>query len=308
MWTSDDLFPLNGTIPSSITFVGGGYIACELANFFSACGVKAKMLVRGDGLLDREDRDIAQVFKEQFTRHVDVAFGTSIASMTHDGQGFSMQLDGPAGSSSEHRTDAVVFAIGRIPNTDDLGLENTAVEKDQHGNIVTDDYPRSTVPGVYAIGDVAGKYVFQHVASYDVHYLRRQFFKGETGPVDYVAVPHAVFSDPEVAGVGLTEQVVEEQGTPFVSVFQDWLASARAMSMRLEYPRIKLLVSPEDYRILGCHLVGPESATILHEVLPVLRLKNDVRKLAEMMHVHPALPEVILSAAVKAVSEVREKS
>lgn len=80
------------------------------------------------------------------------------------------------------------------------------------------------------------------------------------------------------------------------------------MSMRLEYPRIKLLVSPEDYRILGCHLVGPESATILHEVLPVLRLKNDVRKLAEMMHVHPALPEVILSAAVKAVSEVREKS
>ncbi len=106
--------------------------------------------------------------------------------------------------------------------------------------------------------------------------------------------------------MGLTEQALIDRGVPYISVFQDWLASAQAMAKRIDYSRIKLLVSPEDYRILGCHLLGPEADTIIHRVISVMRLRNDVRELAEMVYIHhPALNECVLAAAVKAVGKVR---
>jgi dihydrolipoamide dehydrogenase len=96
-------------------------------------------------------------------------------------------------------------------------------------------------------------------------------------------------------------------GVPYVAVFEDWLASARLEAMRIEYPRVRLLVSPTDYSILGCHLVGPESSTILHQVMTVMRLKNDVRELAETIHIHPALNECLLAAAVKAILKIKQQ-
>lgn len=148
--------------------------------------------------------------------------------------------------------------------------------------------------------------MLQHAASFEVNYLRRKFLKGNLDPIDDRLIAHAVFSHPEVASVGLTEEELKESGTSYVSVFEDWLASARAMAMRIEYPRIKLLVSPKDYSILGCHLVGPESCTLLHQVLAVMHLKNDVRELADMIYIHPGLNECILAAAVKAIGKVSE--
>ena len=137
-----------------------------------------------------------------------------------------------------------------------------------------------------------------------MHYLRQRLLKGEKADIDYGMVPHAVFTDPEIAAVGATEKELQEAGTPYVKVVTDWLSSARAMSTRLDYPRTKLLVSPNDYRILGCHLVGPDASTVLHELLPLMRVKNDVREVAETMHIHPALPELLLEASVRAVQEV----
>ena len=105
--------------------------------------------------------------------------------------------------------------------------------------------------------------------------------------------------------MGLTEQALVDRGVPYISVFQDWLASAQAMAKRIDYSRIKLLVSPEDYRILGCHLLGPEADTIIHQVISVMRLRNDVRELAEMVYIQSALNECVLAAAVNAVGKVR---
>jgi mycothione reductase len=135
--------------------------------------------------------------------------------------------------------------------------------------------------------------------------LRHKVIKGDKAPIDDRLIAHAVFSHPEVASVGFTEEQLKAAGTPYVSVFEDWLASARAMAMRIDYPRIKLLVSPEDYSILGCHLIGPESCTLMHQVLAVIHLKNDVRELADMIYIHPGLNECILAASVAAVSKVK---
>lgn len=305
VWTNENLFPLKGKVPKSITVVGGGFIACELANFFEAVGVETRLLVRGTRLLPAEDEEIGAVFQKEFTKNVPTSFETTISSLEKTEDGFAMELTGPGGATERHQSEQVLFAIGRVPNTDNLGIENTDLKLDKRGFFVVDDHLQTNVDGVYAAGDVAGRYQLQHVASYDIHYLRQRLLKGEEGEIDYGMVPHAVFTDPEVAAVGATEKDLQDSGTPYVKVVTDWLSSARAMSTRLDYPRTKLLVSPEDYRILGCHLVGPDASTVIHEVLPLMRVKNDVRELADTMHIHPALSELFLEASVRAIQEVR---
>jgi mycothione reductase len=303
VWTSDDIFPLKGKVPGSITIVGGGFIGCELSNFFDAVGVETRLLVRGERLLPAEDADISRIFTEQFSQNVSVDLQTKVGSVEYGDGMFEIQLDKAGGGV--HRSEALLFAIGRLPNTDQLGLENTRIEKDQRGFVKRDSYLETTVPGVHAVGDVAGEFMLQHAASYEVHYLRQRLLRGEQDPINMGAMPHAVFSDPEVAAVGLTEKQVTESGRPHVVVMKDWKASARAMSTRLDYPRTKMLVDPDTHEILGCHLIGPEASTMIHEVMMVMRLDNDVRHIKDLIHIHPALPEALLAAAVSAEKEIR---
>lgn len=304
VWTSDHLFPLNSAIPKSLLIVGSGFIGCEMASFFSAVGVKTTILARSKRLLAKEDEEIRQVFETEFSRHVDILYQTVLTDLHYEGTSFTAVLN-VDGKSTERNVDNVLFATGRIPNTDRLNLEATGLATDSRGFISVNDELETVVPGIFAAGDVNGRYMLQHAASYEIHYLRRKLLKGVIGPIDDVSIGHAVYAYPEIASVGLTEQVLIDTDTPYISVFEGWQASARAMSRREEYPRIKLLVSPEDYRILGCHMVGPESDTMIHQVMAVMRLKNDVRELAEMVYIHPALNECILAAAVKAVGKVR---
>jgi mycothione reductase len=304
-WTSDDIFPLQGKVPRSITVVGGGFIGCELANFFEAVGVETRLLVRGDRLLPAEDGDISKIFTEEFSENVTVDLQTSVVSAEYrDGQ-FEIGLEKESGGVETHHSEALLFAIGRLPNTDQLGLDTTGIELDRRGFIKRDGFLETSVPGVYALGDVAGEYMLQHAASYEVHYLRQRLLNDEQATIDYGAMPHAVYSNPEVAAVGLTEEQLKDSGRSYVVVMENWKASARAMATRLDYPRTKLLVDPTNYEILGCHLIGPEASTMIHEVMMVMRLDNDVRHLKDMIHIHPALPEALLAAAVSAIKQVR---
>ena len=302
-WSSDDLFPLKAKIPQSLAIIGGGFIGCELGAFFSAIGIPTALYVRSHHLLPNEDHEIGEIFCDEFTRHTPTHFGHSLKDLVHDGRSYKATFVTDDGERSIE-VDQVLFATGRISNADQLGLEHTQIEVDRRGFIVTDDHLQSTVPGVYAAGDSAGRFVLQHAASYDIHYLRQHLLKGDDSPIDYGAMPHAVYSDPEVASVGLTENQLREQGTPFVRVMRDWKSSARSMATRLDYPRAKLLVSPEDYSILGCHLIGPESSTLIHEVLMLIHLENDVRRLPEIIHIHPALSEIFLGLALDAVKAI----
>ena len=167
------------------------------------------------------------------------------------------------------------------------------------------DHLESEVPGIFAAGDVNGRYMLQHAASYEVQYLRKKLLNGLTNSIDERQIAHAMFTHPEVASVGHTEESLIAEGIPYVSVLEDWLASARAMSTRVDYPRTKLLVSPKDYSILGCHLIGPEASTAIHQILMLIHLKNDVRELLEMIYIHPALNELFMPAAVQAIAKVR---
>jgi mycothione reductase len=305
VWTSDDLFPLRDAPPKSLLVVGGGVIGCEMAAFFAAVGVETTLLVRKDRLLPKEDSGIEQVFQTEFGKQVRTRFHVELKDLTRADDLFTATVATGDGVETL-RAERVLFAIGRIPNSGMLGLEKTGLATDAKGFIPVDEHLETAVPGIHATGDVNGRYMLQHAAAYEVQFLRQKFLKGETGPIDEGQIAHAVFSHPEVAAVGFTEDQLKASGTPYISVLEDWLASARAMAMRIDYPRVKLLVSPADHSILGCHLVGPESSTLLHQVMTVMRLKNDVRELAETIYIHPALNECLLAAAVKAVSAVKD--
>jgi len=304
IWTSDDLFPLKGDVPKSITIVGGGFIAVELANFLDAVGVQTTVMVIDDRLLPAEDNDISTLFAQQFCQHVDTRFNTAIESASHDGKQFTLQLD----NGQTHQCEALMYAIGRELNVDNIGLENTTIARTERGGIARDEYLQTSVPGVYALGDVATRYQLQHIASFEAKYLEQRILKENTAPIDYGAIPHAVFSHPEVAAVGMTEEQAEHSGRDFVAIMHDWLPSARAMSTKLTYPRTKLIVDCSTHEILGCHLIGPESSTMIHQVMMLMHLKNDVREMANMIHVHPALPEALMAAAQAAIAAIESKA
>ena len=323
-WTSDDIFPLMGKVPKSITIVGSGFIACELANFFDAVGVETKLLARSQSMLKNEDEEIGKIFKAEFTKHVDVAFDTSISDIVHSKNGFELSLLSKQNERSTHKSEALLYATGRVANSDTLKLENTDIKVNKRGFIVRDEHFETDVKGVYVVGDASGEHMLQHAAA-EVNHVQKVLLGQKEGTYHFKYIPHAVFTHPEIASVGLTEQKAKEEGTTYVAISKmtrgtkimvvegttyvaiskGWLSSAKAQSLRIKYPRTKFLINPDTYEILGCHLVGPQSATMIHQVLSIMHIDNDIRHLKEMIYIHPALSEALLPAAVKAVAAVK---
>jgi len=304
-WTSDDIFPLTGDVPKSITIVGSGFIACELANFFDAVGVETKMLVRSQHLLKNEDEEIAAIFKKEFLKNLDVMFDTSISNIEYKEGQFHLSLQDKEGKSSTHTSEALLYATGRMANTDTLKLENTDIQTTSRGFIQRDAHFETAVKGVYVVGDASGEHMLQHAAAAEVNHVQKVLLEGKSSIHKFKYMPHAVFTHPEVASVGLTEQKAKEEGIVYVASLTSWLASAKAQSLRIIYPRTKFLIDPESYAILGCHLIGPQSATMMHQVLSIMHIDNDIRHLKEMLYIHPALSEALLPAAVQAVGAVK---
>ena len=304
VWTSDDLFPLKGDPPKSLLVIGSGFIGTEMAAFFAGIGVDTSLFARGEKLLGRADGDIERVFATEFAKEVDTHMGASLVDLKYDGKEFTATFE-IAGKKESFNAERILFAIGRKPNTPCLDLEKTGLNANPRGFVPVNDHLETRIPGIFAAGDVNGRYMLQHAASYEVQYLRNKLLKGNTEPIDERQIAHAIFTHPEVASVGHTEESLIAENIPYVSVLVDWLASARAMSTRVTYPRTKLLVSPEDYSILGCHLIGPEASTAIHQILMLMHLKNDVRELLEMIYIHPALNELFMPAAMQAIAKVR---
>jgi dihydrolipoamide dehydrogenase len=294
-WTSRDVFRMERA-PRSITVVGGGYVAAEMAQFFHGVGTETTVVVRGNELLDREDAEARAVFEKGFTARIPTRLGTSLLGGRHEGGRFRLTLRDAGGRESLHESEALLFAIGRVPNADGAGLDRTGVRLDARGFVGVDDRLRTSAGGVWAMGDCTGRHAFTHTAAWEAEYLLRVLLEGETAPLDYGPVPHAVFTSPEVAAVGATEEELKKAGTPYLKAAVPYLAAAKGRALKEENGLCKILLAP-DGRILGCHIVGHEAATLLHEILPVLRWRNHVSSLTGFITVHPSLSEVISLAA-----------
>ncbi len=272
--------------PESMIIVGGGYIAAEMAFFFNEMGVEITVVERGKRLLSREDKDVSKKFTELAEEQYRVVLGAQAEEIENEGEK-RVYLDNGEVLEAEQ----VLIATGRRPNTDKLRINDTAIALDDRGFIETNKYMETSVEGVYALGDIAGNYMFKHSANLEAQYTYLASI-GEKEQVDYRAMPHAVFSKPQIAGVGETEQQLEESGVDYRKAIYNYADTGMGMALKEEEGFVKVMASKSG-EILGVHIIGPEASTLIHEVLPVMRQNGSLQDIKDTIHIHPALNEVI---------------
>ncbi|WP_126663812.1 dihydrolipoyl dehydrogenase [Haloterrigena salifodinae] len=298
--TSDDALFLDKQ-PDSLVVVGGGYIGAELGYFFAAVGTDVSIVGRSEGLVPREDEAVGEVVTESLERYCDVYTGYEAAQIRENDSGVVVTAepsedggDGD-GDSVDLEADDLLLATGRRPNTDTLNLEATGVETDDGEYVVVDDRLETTCDGVWALGDIVGEQPFKHAADYEAKTVSANLLEDADRAVDYGAMPHAVFTEPQVASVGRTEGELKDNGREYESTTVPFDAAPLGMIMNADDGFVKVLAAP-DGEILGSHIVGPQASTLIQEVVTAMDGGGTVDDIAEPVHVHPALTEVVYAA------------
>ena len=290
--TSDEALRLDRQ-PKHLAIMGGGYIAAELAHFYGTLGTKVTIIYRGSTLLRREDEQVAQRFTEVYRRKFDLVLNAQVSKVSQHGEEtyVDVSVDG------DDRTvvaDALLIATGRVPNTDTLDVAKAGVAVDARGFVRTDRYMQTNVPGIWALGDIVGRYMLKHNANLEAAYVAHNAFHPEHRmAVDYHAMPHAIFASPQVAGVGLTEQEARAQKVHYVASTYDYKDTAYGSSIEDRDGFVKVLAGHEKGEILGCHIIGTHASTLIQEAANAMRAHLSADAIRESIYVHPALPEVV---------------
>ena len=193
--------------------------------------------------------------------------------------------------------DALLLTTGRIPNTDLLEVVNTGVEVDEREFIKTDEYLQTSMPGIWALGDIVGQYLLKHSANLEAAYAANNIFDPDhQAAVDYNAMPHAIFASPQVAGVGLTEQKAKELDIHYATASYDYYNTAYGSSIEDRDGFVKVLADPANREILGCHIIGTDASILVQEVVNAMRMGLTTDAITQSIYVHPALPEVVQRA------------
>jgi len=289
--TSDEALRLQKQ-PEHLVIVGGGYIAVELAHFFGALGTKITMLVRGDRLLDREDAEISAWFTREFASRYNVRFQTETEHLLTRNGGIDVRLKGSGETIS---CDQLLFAAGRRSNSDIWDLAATGVEIDGRGFVGINEYMETNVDGVWAVGDITGVLPLKHVAVRQARLVVENVFGGERKPMDYRAIPHAVFTSPQVAGVGKAEEELTREGTPYKVGRYEFKNTGMGIAIR-ENGLVKVLADPETDAILGCHIVGPHASILIQQAVIAMNTTGKLSAIVDSVHAHPTLPQVMEEA------------
>ena len=284
-WTSKDALNPSER-PESLLIVGGGYIASELAFFYSEMGTEVTIVERGDKLLKREDKQVSKKFTEIAEKRYNVILEASAEKLEEKNGEKVVHLD----NGESVRGDELLMATGRRPNTDNLDLEeSTSISLTDRGFIQTDKGLMTSVEGVYALGDIAENFMFKHSANYEASIVYKNM-NGQNAEADFTAMPHAVFTKPQIAGVGKTEQELEEKDLEYRKSVYDYENTGMGQALKAD-GFVKVLAQKDE--ILGVHIIGPEASTLIHEVLPVMRSTGKVSDIKDAIHIHPALSEVV---------------
>jgi len=288
--TSNDIFHLD-KLPGSILIVGGGYIACEFAGILNGLGVKVTQFYRGAQILrgfDDEARGL--VSEEMCQRGIDLHLGTNILEMARDGDGIRVK----ATNGTEQVFDQVMFATGRAPNADDLGLEALGVERGRNGQVVVDDYSQTAVPSVYAIGDVTDRVNLTPVAIREGMAFVETVFKGNPTPVDHALIPTAIFTQPEMGTVGLSEEAAAEQ-EPIEVYATSFKPMQQSFAGRADRVLMKLVVSKATRKVLGCHIVAPGAGEMIQLAGIAVKMGATKEDFDRTVAVHPTMSEEIVT-------------
>jgi len=283
-------------LPTSLVVIGGGYVGVEFAQMYARFGTRVTLLGRNAQLTPGEDAELAALLADYLRDEgLEVHTGASVSKIRAEG-GTKVVTATVDGEPREFRAEEVLVAGGRIGNTDGLGLDAAGVEPAAKGFIRVDGQLRSSQPHILAIGDVKGGWMFTHVATYDGPIAALNAVKDAGREVDYRVVPRAVFSDPTLAAVGLTEAEAREAGHDVV-VGSVPAGGARAMTIGDTRGRLKAVVKRDDGEILGYHVLAPHGDDLLHEAVAAMHGHGTIERISKSIHVHPTLSEMVKSAA-----------
>ncbi len=292
--------------PSSLLIIGGGYVAAEFAHVFSAYGTDVTVVNRSERLLRREDDEIAQRFTELFGRQVDLLLHRQVDRVEPTGDGgVRARLSGPSGEPEDVEADLLLVAVGRVPNGDRLDVTAAGIELDEDGYVVVDDKQRTTAEGVFALGDVSYSHQLKHVANHEARVVQHNLLHPESMITsDHRFVPHAVFSDPEVASCGLTEAQAAEQQIAFRVGRANYSETAYGWAMEDRGHFVKVLVDVVTEQVIGAHLIGPDASSLIQPLIQAMSFGQRASDVAgDQYWIHPALAEVVENALLAGTRE-----
>jgi mycothione reductase len=294
--TSDTVLRLT-ELPASIAIIGGGYIAAEYGHFFSSMGAEVTIVGRNVQFLPGYEPEAALVARRELEKHMTILTDREATEIEEkDGMKVLTVVHRETGRIVNVEAEQVMIAVGRESLADILHPDRAGIKTDPAGWIMVDEYLETSQPNVWALGDADGKYLFKHVANYESQVLYQNAVLKKMTKTDYHAVPHAVFTYPEVAGVGLTEkEAVERYGEEDVLIgFYQYENTAKGEAMDAEGYFVKVVVQRATMRILGAQIVGPYASILIQEIVNVMyTAEQDATTINRAMHIHPALSEVV---------------
>ncbi len=283
-------------LPKSVIIIGGGYIAAEYSHFLAAMGSKVTILQQGPHLVPQNEPEISTTLQNALSKRMRVFTNTTAieAKQTTSGDIVIGEHD-ESGEQSEFKGERILVATGRQSNADVLNVKKTGVKTDERGFIEINDYLETSKKNIWALGDVTGRYMFKHVANREAQLAWNNAVGEHKQKMEYHAVPYAVFSYPQIAGVGLTaaEAVKDHEILLGTAKYSD---VAKGEAMVEEDGFAKAIIDKNTYKILGFHIIGPYAAMLIQEVVDIMAIGGNMWTLAQGMHIHPALTELIVSA------------
>jgi mycothione reductase len=295
--TSDTLLEMT-ELPGSMAILGGGYIAAEYGHFFAAMGTQVTIIGRNPQFLPEEEPEVSALAKSELSRHMRFLTNHEVVEVQDGGKGKKKILaeNRAGGSKVELYAEEILVATGRGPNTEILRPEKANIKTDKGGWIVVDESLETSQPNIWAFGDANGKYPFKHKANYEAFIVYNNAILGEKLKADYHAIPHAVFTHPEIVSVGLKErEAIETWGEENVLIgFKRFEDTAKGEAMAVQDYFVKVIVEQRSNRILGAHIIGPHASILIQELVTLMYTPSQsALPIIYGMHIHPALGEVV---------------
>jgi dihydrolipoamide dehydrogenase len=293
--TSETLLDLR-RLPESLLVLGGGYVGLEYGHFFAALGTRVTIVERGEVLLPFEEPDISELLRSRLARRVMLHLGATVTEVKSAAGGCAVVVCGADGALSEVAAEQLLVAAGRRSNADELGAAAAGFALDERSYFKVDDRLRTNKPRVWALGDAIGRAMFTHAGDREAEVAWHNASRRRQTAMDFAAVPHAVFTSPQIASVGLTEAQAAAGGrTPLVgrAGYADTVLG-KAMGERDGFA--KAIVDPETRRILGFHVIGPQASLLIAEVANAVANRQPVEAITESMHIFPALSDLVTGA------------
>ena len=287
-------------LPATLLCVGGGYIGLELGTFYSKVGSKVTIVEAAPALLGIIDADLVKVVQKNLVkRGVEILTATTVKSLKKNTHNVEVTFSSSAGEKKQ-TFDKVLVTIGRTPNTENLSLDQASIKVDSKGFIPVNERRQTSVPHIFAIGDVAGQPLLAHKGSKE-GMVAAEAIAGMKTIYDVKAMPAVIFTDPEIASVGLTETEAKAKGLPVTMGIFPYAANGRALSVAEPDGMVKLVSHAKTGTLLGCHIVGAEASNLIAEATLAIEMGANVADLALTVHAHPTLPETIMEAAEAAL-------